>query len=189
MGCGSHRSLLPSLPLPAHGNAFVLHFTYLTWQTGKAAVGLGRGLCPLWSTALLEAAFLPEQELFTSLGRAQRCQVESRRKGKRKMQELFLHVVSGGNILLPFLSQKHVFLELVDIVWVVLTTEYYLDQTPDKLKPECVWLLIFSCISLEEDYFAAPVLIRCVRQVSLLILFSLGELNLLLGWMGAAQLT
>lgn len=97
------------------------------------------------------------------------------------MQELFLHVVSSGNILLPFLSQKHVVLELVNTVWLVLTTEYYLDQTPDKLKPKCVWLLIFSCMSSEEDYFAAPVLIRYVRQASLLILFSLGELNPLLG--------
>lgn len=97
------------------------------------------------------------------------------------MQELFLHVVSSGNILLPFLSQKHVVLELVNKGWLVLTAEYYLDQTLDKLKPKCVCLLTFSCMSLEDDYFAASVLIRYVRQVSLLILFSLGELNLLLG--------
>lgn len=71
----------------------------------------------------------------------------------------------------------------------MLTAEYYLDQTLDKLKSKCVLLLIFSCISLEEDYFAAPVLIRYIRQVSLLILFSLGEMNLLLGQVGAAQLT
>lgn len=130
---------------------------------------------------LLEAAFLPEQELFISAGTAQHCHVESRGKGKREMQELFLQVVSSSNILLPFLSQKHIVLEPVNTVWLVLTTEYYLDQTPDKLKPKRVWLLIFSCMSLEEDYFVAPVLIRYVTQANLLILFSLGELNPLLG--------
>lgn len=36
-------------------------------------------------------------------------------------------------------------------------------------------------MSLEEDCFAALVLIRYVRQVSLLILVSLDELNPLLG--------
>lgn len=30
VGCGSHRSLLPPLPLPAHSCAFVLRFTSLT---------------------------------------------------------------------------------------------------------------------------------------------------------------
>lgn len=89
--------------------------------------------------------------------------------------------MSSGNVLLPLLSQKNVVLELVNTAWLVLTTEYYLDQTPDKFKPKCVWLLIFSCMSLEEDYFTALVLIRYVRQVSLLISFSLGELNPLLG--------
>lgn len=40
-----------ALPLPTHSRAFVLCFSYLTWQTGNAAVGPGRGSCPPWSTS------------------------------------------------------------------------------------------------------------------------------------------
>lgn len=74
-------------------------------------MGLGRGPCPLLSTSPAGSS-IPTKAV--SVGRAQHSQVESSGEGKRKMQELFLHVVSSGNILLPFLSQKHVVLELVN---------------------------------------------------------------------------
>lgn len=86
--------------------------------------GLGGDPARHGAPALLEAASLPGQELFLSIGRARHRQVESWGKGERKLQGLFLHVISSSNGLLPFLSQEKVVLGLVNTAQLVLAAEY-----------------------------------------------------------------
>lgn len=71
-------------PFPFLHTALLLFFTSLTWpdRLEKLPWGLGGDPAHHGAPDLLEAAFLPEQELIISVGRAQHCHVESRGEGK-----------------------------------------------------------------------------------------------------------
>lgn len=124
VGCGSLRSLLPPFPFPH--TVVLLFFASVTWPDRLEMLpwGLGRDPACHGAPALLEAAFLPGQELFLSIGRAQHRQVESWGKGERKLQGLFLHVNSSSNGLVPFVSQEEAVLGLVNTAQLVVAAEY-----------------------------------------------------------------